>query len=343
MAALTELSKEDARGLFEGFDDPRPDDISDIEPVLSGTVNSSYGVYAGRGRGRLFVRIYEEQDHAGAAAEAGRLELLAARGVRTPAPLRRADGSFVGTVRGKPAVVFPWREGEMRCLARVTAPDATRVGVALAELHLAGRDIPASVGRFEPADLEERLDRLAAAPFPAITREVPRLREKLQACAARRDPALPRGFVHGDVFRDNVLWDTEGEISALLDFESASLGVLAYDLMVTILAWSFRETFDEAIARALLSGYESVRPLEPAEKEGLLAEGCVAAIRFTITRLTDSELRAAIGGVAPRKDKDYRRFMMRLSTLESLGDDGLRSLFDDQRWNSPRDALHTSG
>ena len=33
---------------------------------------------------------------------------------------------------GKPVAVFPWREGQMRCLAMVTAADAFRVGAALA-------------------------------------------------------------------------------------------------------------------------------------------------------------------------------------------------------------------
>jgi homoserine kinase type II len=207
--------------------------------------------------------------------------------------------------------------------------DGRRVGAALGELHLAGRDLPAAKGRFEPRDLERRLDRIAAAPFPEIARESAPLREKLGSWAARRDPTLPLGLVHGDLFRDNVLWasrDEGAEICALLDFESASLGVLAYDLMVAVLAWSFRDALDLSVARAILAGYHAVRPLEPAERRGLLAEGCLAAIRFTITRLTDAELRAAELGVPPRSDKDWRRFAKRLVALEELGERGLAAL-----------------
>jgi len=324
MAALTPFTLDDARKLAKAYNDLDPGRIEAVEPVLAGTVNSSYAIQlADR---RVFVRIYEEQEHDGAVTEASRLERLAARGVRTPPPLRRGDGDFVGTMHGKPVVVFPWRAGEMRCLASVTTEDSWRVGVALAELHLAGRDLPAAVGRFEPKDLSLRLDRLASVPFPAIRGEVPSLRAKLATWMARRDPTLPRGLVHGDVFRDNVLWNQRGvgaEISALLDFESASFGVLAYDLMVTVLAWSFRDALDETVAASLVAGYDSVRPLEARERAALLAEGCLAAIRFTITRLTDAELRAAEAGVPPRRDKDWRRFAMRLATLESLGDEGL--------------------
>jgi len=323
MAALTPLSLTDAQALLGEYADAG-DPVSEVVAVLAGTVNSSYAVVLGGDSLSLlrrFVRIYEEQDHEGAIAEAARLELLAARGV--PPPMRRRDGHAVGTMHGKPVAVFPWRDGDIRKLAAVTTNDAFRVGVALAEVHLAGRDIPMTVGRFEPSDLIVRLDRLAAVPFHAIAAQAAPLRDKLTAWSAKRDAALPTGFVHGDVFRDNVLWSTDGEISALLDFESASLGVLAYDLMVTILAWSFRDSLDEAIARAIVAGYQTVRSIEAIERDALLVEGCIAALRFSITRLTDAELRAAEAGVPPRRDKDYRRFLMRLATLEELGHDGL--------------------
>jgi homoserine kinase type II len=224
----------------------------------------------------------------------------------------------------------------MRCLAGVTPEDAHRVGVALAELHVAGRDASALPGRFEPADLMVRLDRLEAAPFPEIAEQAGPLRAQLSLWAERRQTALPHGLVHGDVFRDNVLWDRDGNISALLDFESASVGVLAYDLMVTVLAWSFRDTLVPEIARSMVAGYETVRPLTPAETGGLLAEGCVAALRFTITRLTDAELRAAELGVPPRRDKDWRRFAMRLSVLEELGEEGLGEVLWGTGVSGPR-------
>ncbi len=325
MAALTHLSLSDARALLSAYDPealPGPlATLNSVVPVLSGTVNSSYALEFGIRR--CFVRIYEEQDDEGARGEARRLQHLAARGVRTPAPVVRRDGTFVGSVHGKPVVLFPWRDGHMRCLASVTAEDARRVGVALGELHVAGRDAPRGPGRFEPKDLEARLDRLAGVPFPEIAGQAEPLRAKLAYWNARRDSSLPRGLAHGDLFRDNVLWHDDGTISALLDFESAASGVLAYDLMVTLLAWSFRDTLDASVAGALVGGYEEVRPLSRNERTGLLAEGCVAAIRFTITRLTDSELRAAEAGVAPRRDKDWRRFALRLATLEALDPGGL--------------------
>ena len=209
----------------------------------------------------------------------------------------------------------------MRCQVSVTPADAFKVGAELARVHAAGEGCDVGEGRFQHRDLLERVARIAQADAPDLAAQAPALSAHLAEWTERRGD-LPRGLIHGDLFRDNVLWDDHGAISALLDFESASRGVLAYDLMVTVLSWCFGDGFDAPLARAMVAGYESVRPLEAREKDGLLAEGCLAALRFTVTRITDYAMK---GGVGPRVLKDWRRFAMRFDTLESLGDRGLRS------------------
>ncbi len=302
--------------------------LESFSGIERGTVNTSYALHLSGGP--VFLRIYEEQGAPRAAAEAEMLAHLSRGGVKTPGPLARTDGGFVGELAGKPAALFPWCDGEMRCLRAVRPADGEKVGEALARVHAVGAALPRQAGRFEPADLLLRLDRIAGAPDAAIAAEAEPLRRKLATWDARRRRDLPRGLIHGDLFRDNVLWlqprDGPSEISALLDFESASDGTLAYDLMVTVLAWSFRDTLEAAIARAIVAGYESVRQLSDSEREGLLAEGALAAIRFTVTRLTDDALRALETGRPRRPDKDYRRFLARLAWLEAHDVPALRRL-----------------
>jgi homoserine kinase type II len=71
-------------------------------------------------------------------------------------------------------------------------------------------------------------------------------------------------------------------------------------------------------------GYERVRPLSEAEKRGLHGEASFAALRFTITRITDYAMRT--GAAGPRVIKDWRRFLKRFEKLEALGGEGLRRL-----------------
>lgn len=322
MALLTAISLEDARGLLGAYDLPT---LDRLEPLAVGSVNSNFALLAGGAGGRrLFLRLYEEQDRAGALAETAMVARLAAGGVPTAPPLRRRDGALVSEVRGKPAALFPWLEGTSRCQKQVTAVDAARVGEGLARVHVAGAKETPGPSRFRYEDLCARLDRIAEtrdpahAAFPAL---VPELRATLDRVHARRPAGLPHGLVHGDLFRDNVLWAADGQLAALLDFESAAQGTFAFDLMVTILAWCVGDDLDLGLARAMREGYERVRPLEAIERGALAAEGTFACLRFAITRITDFAMRAP-PGVPPARD--WRRFMKRFEKLESLGAGGLR-------------------
>jgi len=319
MAVLTAIEPEEAGTLAAAYGLGA---LRALEGIAGGSVNSNFALETEAGR--VFLRLYEEQDLAGARRETALLERLAARGVPTPAPLRRADGGLVSELRGKPAALFPWRDGHMRCQAGVTPEDASRVGEALARVHAAGAGEPAAAGRFQYTNLLERLDRIAASGDARFAPLAPSLRASLGEAHAARDPSLPHGLVHGDLFRDNVLWAADGSIAALLDFESACAGTYAYDLMVTVLSWCYGDDFEPDLAAAMREGYESVRPLDVREREGLWAEGCFAALRFTTTRITDYAMRT--GAAGPRVVKDWRRFRNRFEKLRSLGPTGVRVL-----------------
>ncbi len=323
MALLTPVSLDDARrlGALYGLD------VEAARPILAGSVNTNVEL-ALAGGARAFLRVYEEQTPETAAGDARLLAHLAARGVPTPRPIALAgaagrEGAFIADHAGKPAAVFPWIDGEILCQTRVT-PDATsQVGAALARVHLAGASFEgAPPSRFGPAELERRLRTLRAAALPPeLAAVVERLSERLSRFPPRDLAGEGIGLIHGDLFRDNVLWNG-GRIAALLDFESASRESYAFDLMVTLLAWCFGDGLDPALARAMAEGYARVRPLPEAEAARLHDEGSFAALRFAITRITDFELRPRGSGVF----KDYRRFLARAEALDGLGAAGLRAL-----------------
>jgi homoserine kinase type II len=320
MALLTAISDEDARRLLGAY---QVGPLESFEALTAGSVNSNFSVRTGGpGARQLFLRLYEEQDRAGAEAETAMVERLGAAGVPTAPPVRRSDGRLVSELRGKPAALFAWRQGSIRCTALVTPEDSRAVGRALARVHMAGARESPRPSRFRFEDLCARLDRVAASGDERFAPAVPALRDALQSTHDARPTGLPRGLIHGDLFRDNVLWAGDGRIAALLDFESASEGTFAYDLMVTILAWCVRDDLDLERARAMREGYEQVRLLEASERRGLAVEGAFAALRFAVTRITDFGMRSAKGGPPPARD--WRRFMMRFDSLRALGTDGVR-------------------
>lgn len=311
VAFFTPLPIEDAKRIGEAYGL----NVEAVTGVALGSVNSSYELGLAGGE-RVFLRIFEQNDAAGAAQEVAMLSHLAARGVATPRPLERADGAgFLSSHAQKPVALFPWVEGQSLCQKLVTPSITFRVGEALARVHIAGADYQgAPASRFSPEKLAARLAAIPrAAQSDELAAAIRELHQKLQKIlvAARDLPPTPSsGIIHGDLFRDQVLF-RGGELVALLDFESASAGSPAFDLSVALLAWCFTDHLDAELGRALVAGYVAARPLPDADRASLFHQAQLAAIRFAITRITDFELRPRGAGMW----RDYRRFLARLRAL----------------------------
>jgi homoserine kinase type II len=306
VALLTPLSLSAARELGRVYGV----ELVELEPLSLGSVNSNFRAVASDGRA-LFARLYEEQGVEGARAELALLADLGAAGSKVVEPL--ASAGALPLHAGKPFVIFPWVPGEILCLARVDTEACRKVGEALARVHLtSSRRAPLGPGRFGPADMRARLAEVerGAPPAPLLA-EVARVRSLYDKFVPARAPALPSGIVHGDLFRDNVLWRA-GEIQALLDFESAFHGPFVYDLMVTAAAWCFRDAFEVDQVRAMIEGYARVRPLGSAEIAAAPIEGALGCLRFATSRITDFELRTPPGA---RPGRDFRRFLLRLEAI----------------------------
>jgi homoserine kinase type II len=164
---------------------------------------------------------------------------------------------------------------------------------------------------------EGRLDRRFRSDLELLSRE-------LERQSARAVEHLPHGTVHGDLFVDNAKFDGD-RLCGIIDFEMSATERLVWELAVLINAWCWEPSpaqrggpagrFDPERVRAAIEGYESVRPLDPAEHEALASELRLAASRFAITRLYDFELNP----LPPdrRVYKDYRHFLVRLSALDA--------------------------
>lgn len=311
MALLTSLPLADAVRLGREFGL----DVAAVEALSVGSVNSNFALTTRDGR-RYFARLYEEQGRAGALSELALVAALARAGVPVVECLPRLDGGGVGDFQGKAFAVFPWLEGEILCQGRVTPAACETLGAALARVHLTTPAVPRpNEGRFRIVDLRERLLGVERGGHRQYDADIAHIRERLAHYeAARGALSAPRGVIHQDLFRDNVLWTKQGELLALLDFESVCEGAFAYDVMVTIGAWCYSTRFELELVEALLRGYHRVRPITGAEVDALEVEGAIGCLRFATTRITDFSLRAPPGQPPAR---DYRRFLARLSAIEA--------------------------
>jgi homoserine kinase type II len=277
--------------------------------IAAGTINSNFDVTTERGR--WFVRVNEGKTEADVAWEAALCAHLAARGAPVPIPIAAGDQRYL-VHRGLLVSAFAWIDGAHRAPHQVTPSDAHDVGAALARMHTAGLDfaLPRRAGIYTWPHIRARFDgfRDRAATDALLAPAIALLADELawlDAHAALR-AAARRGVIHGDLFRDNVLWDATG-LRAILDFEQASDGSLVYDLAVAINDWAWDAGVRDEIVAALIAGYGAVRPLDADERRALPIEVRAAAVRFTVTRITDVYL-----AQVENPEKDFRAYLARV-------------------------------
>jgi homoserine kinase type II len=316
MAEFRTLSAADVTEILDAFEGLGAGAYRSHAAVAAGTINTNVRVETTNGP--VFLRVNEGKTHDDVAREAAIVSHAAARGVPTPAPLRTRDGEAFLAWRGELASLFPWVPGRTLTRAEVTPDHAALVGRALGALHLASAGYPDHrPGRYEPDEIRRRVTRVSGLGRADLVGPATVLGLALDGLAAERAPGLPTGVIHGDLFIDNVLYDVEKgapKLAALLDFEQASWGRLAYDVAVTTLAFAYgRDDFRADVTRALLEAYAEVRAPGDDERRAFGAELRFAACRFATTRITDVHLKRDAGAPA---GKDFRRYLARLASIE---------------------------
>lgn len=218
---------------------------------------------------------------------------LAERGIPVPDPAANSRGDLVFDLKGKPAAVVNRLHGQSEL--RPSPAHCTTVGSTLAKMHLAARDFPLSQPNLRGLSwwnqtVPSVLPHLSASQAALIQSE---LAYQNHIAASALYAALPRGPIHADLFRDNVLFETrndEPQLTGVFDFYFAGVDSWLFDIAVALNDWcveleSGRHHADRA--DSFLRAYNTVRPLDAAERALLPAMLRAGALRFWISRLWD--------------------------------------------------------
>jgi homoserine kinase type II len=350
MAVFTEVSFDEATTFLQTLGLGQ---LQDIRGCAGGIENTNYFVDTDQGEYvlTLFERLHFEQ----LPFYLHLMKHLAGRGIAVPDPQaapaapasvaparsRKAapaaaagvalpdvrPGDILHSLKGKPAAVVNKLRGSSE-LAPQPAHCAA-VGDMLARMHLAGRDfqmqqpnlrglswwnetIPVVLPHLSP---EQRTLILGELAFQNHT----------AASSAYR--ALPRGPVHADLFRDNVMFehDAAGGHSAVLtgffDFYFAGCDTFLFDIAVCLNDWCIdlaTGQHDALRAGALLAAYQAVRPLSAPERQLLPAMLRAGALRFWTSRLWDFHL-PRDASMLKAHDPDHFERVLRQRLLQPFG------------------------
>lgn len=199
-------------------------------------------------------------------------------------PLRSADGSYTGTLAGKPATLVHCLKGTDK--SDVCGADCRQLGEQIARMHLACRNYPPY--RHDSRGLQWHLDTASRVQTKLSARENTLLDREINFQRLGSLDTLPRSVIHADLFRDNVLFD-DNTISGIIDVYYACDGCMLYDIAIACNDWCRRPdgTIDKCREEALIDGYESVRRWHLSERKAWKTAIRAAALRFWLSRLQD--------------------------------------------------------
>ncbi|NDC61172.1 MAG: homoserine kinase [Betaproteobacteria bacterium] len=287
MAVFTEVSEQHARELLDHL---CIGEWVSMQGIRSGIENTNY--FLTTDQGDYVLTVFERLSHAQLPFYLYLMKHLAERGFAVPHPQSNQQGDILLTLLDKPAAVVNRLAGQsemnpqsVHCMA---------MGRTLAQMHLAAQD-------FEPWQSNLRglawwndtvpqiLPFLSDSQTQLLSHELA-FQNHVSGLSAYT--AMPRGPVHADVFRNNVMFVGD-ELTGVFDFYFAGVDHWLFDLGVCVNDWCIDQdtgSIDEQRLQAMLNAYQTIRPLQAAERQLFNALLRAAALRFWISRLWDFHL-----------------------------------------------------
>ena len=296
MAVFTEVSASEASSFVARLD---VGTVTSFRGIQAGIENSNFFVDTTQGgvAQHWVLTVFERLTFDQLPFYLHLMRHLAGRGIPVPAPQPDRSGAILHTLKGKPAALVNKLSG-----GHQLAPDVdhcAQVGTMLARMHLAGQDF---------ALVQPNLRGLAwwteTVPLvrPFLNDEQRALIDnelafQQQLAASPAHASLPRGAIHADLFRDNVMFDPGNvgheQLSGFFDFYFAGVDALLFDIAVCLNDWCIdlaSGVMADDRAQAFVAAYAAVRPLTSNERRLMPALLRAAAFRFWLSRLWDLHL-----------------------------------------------------
>lgn len=315
MSVFTPLSHTEIAQFVRRFD---VGDVIDARGVSGGSENTNYFVDCHAGS--FVLTLVERGSSADLPFFIKLLDCLHNADLPVPYAITDRDGVALHRLKDKPALLQPKLSGEH--VEAVNVSQCEALGSILARLHLSACDLTRTSDRGPEWTVHKALG-LLNEPWqmhrswlePALLQ----LREWLEFSGDHAPShTLPATIIHGDLFRDNVLFEGNA-ISGVIDFYNAASGWTLFDIAVCVNDWCIDNTdhgftLNPERTRALLNAYRQLHPFSAAEQQCWPQMLQLAALRFWVSRQQYALEHKGQAGILI-KDPDYFHQVMKMHVL----------------------------
>lgn len=306
MAVFTPVSLEEVQTWITQF--PLGKALA-IKGISSGIENSNF--FLTTESGEYVLTIFENLSFEQLPFYLKLMRHLADRGVLVPAPIANQEGEIVVALHGKPASIVTKLVGSSELSP---APvHCAAVGDMLARMHLAGQDYPLQQPNLRGLDWWHQTVPTVLPYLSDANQHLLRAEIHYQDTFATTPVyhALPKGPVHADLFRNNVMFDGE-RLTGFFDFYFAGCDTWLFDVAVTINDWCIdlaTGELDLPRVTAMLDAYHAVRPFTAEEHAAWEPMLRAAALRFWLSRLYDFYLPRDAEMLTPHDPTHFERIL----------------------------------
>ncbi|NOT15191.1 MAG: homoserine kinase [Methylotenera sp.] len=308
MSVFTTVSIPQLQSWLEGY---AIGSLVELKGISSGITNTNYFVTTTQNKYVLTLFEHNTMDELPYFIDL--MRHLAQHQILCPQPISNQSGQALHLLNGKPAVLISCLSGR-----DISSPNATHcaaVGVALANMHVAGQSYHAQSKNQRGQDWFTATSQKVMPKLSADEQVL--LKSELELQANLTCTTMPQGVIHGDLFRDNVLFDGD-KLGGIIDFYYACNDCLAYDVAIAVNDWCLAENgcLNDENLNALMTAYQAVRPFNHAEHSNWHKLLRRAALRFWLSRLFDFHF-PTDGDLTHAKDPNhFKRILMQRIALQ---------------------------
>lgn len=284
MSVYTQLSEQDFNHLLSRYD---LGSFQQAQGIAAGIENTNYRLTLKKGEERhaYFLTIFEQLSESELDFFIPFLHHLDEKGCKVAGPKNQINGRFIHLAHNKPAAIFECLSGGH--IESITPEHCQSIAAELARVHMASHSFNQQHDNQRGFYwLQKQIQSADLTTCPEDQADLERyLTDTQKNWQLWQNMDLPKGFIHGDLFPDNCLFEGN-KLSGIIDFYAGGTDFWVYDLAILIMAWAHDQgTINQDLKAALLKGYEQIRTLTEDETRSLDDFIKLATLRFWVSRL----------------------------------------------------------
>ena len=257
------------------------DNLTDYQGIKSGITNTNYFLMTAHDR--FVLTLFEKNTIEDLPYFVDLMAHLAKNSFLCPKPIFKNNGTALSVLKNKPALIVTCLKGKE--LNKPEVKHCKAVGASLAELHMKSANFTAQ--HQNTRDLNW-IKKTAETLFSELPQDESLLLREEILYQEKKNYKLPKSTIHGDLFRDNVLFLND-QVSGFIDFYYACTDYLILDVAIAVNDWCVNNdgSFDEARLNAFLDAYKKIRSFNDDEDQAWNDILRLASLRFWVSRLND--------------------------------------------------------